>query len=79
MIKAIDLTLKDIIERYELDTTLWPSDVDRLMPIVTKMLAVFEAIEGHDIENLQNKVRSLKQTDGEGWAVGEMLRRALEL
>lgn len=46
---------------------------------VVKLLAVVEAIEGHDIENLGKKVTYLKQTDSEGWAVGEMLRRALEL
>lgn len=38
-----------------------------------------EALIGHDVVNLRRKVRFLKQTDGEGWAVGELLERVLNL
>lgn len=71
-----------VIER---DSGVYPPDVStgdliiEMRNALPKLLAVFEVIEGHDIDNLLKKIDYLKQTDGEGWAVGEMLRRALEL
>jgi len=62
------------LEHHDIDH--WQEAIEKEWP---KIMAVFEAIEGHDIEGLKKKVTYLKQTDGEGWAVGEMLRRALEL
>jgi hypothetical protein len=40
--------------------------------------SVFEALEGHDVEFLQRKATQLKQSDGEGWAIGEMVERAIQ-
>jgi len=42
------------------------------------LIDVLNAIKGHDLKLLGKKVVMLKQTDGEGWAVGEMLQRAIE-
>ena len=48
-----------------------------LLRRLEKLERVAEAIQGHDITLLHNKAKQLKGTDGEGWAVGEMLERAL--
>ena len=48
-----------------------------LLRRLEKLERVIGAIEGHDITLLRKKVNQLKGTDGEGWAVGEMLERAL--
>ena len=56
-----------------LSTTAGKELLDR----VEKLERVIGAIEGHDITLLRKKVNQLKGTDGEGWAVGEMLERAL--
>ena len=37
-----------------------------------------EPIRGHDAGFLRRKAQHLKQTDGEGWAAGEMLTRACD-
>lgn len=37
---------------------------------------VLDPIRHHHRPTLREKVTHLKQTDGEGWAVGEMLERA---
>jgi hypothetical protein len=38
--------------------------------------AIVEVIRNHDRPTLRQKAEQLKQTDGEGWAIGEMLERA---
>ena len=40
------------------------------------MEVLLEALKYQDIEALRRKVKELKQTDGEGWAIGELLERA---
>lgn len=40
---------------------------------------IIEAIEGNDTDMLLRKALYLKGTDGEGWAVGEMLERAVRI
>lgn len=37
-----------------------------------------EILEYQDVEMLRQKAKQLKQTDGEGWAIGEMVERVLE-
>lgn len=39
---------------------------------------VVEALQGHDTEFLQRKATQLKQSDGEGWAIGEMVERVIK-
>lgn len=40
---------------------------------------VIQALKGHDIPHLQRIVAELKQVfGGEGWAIGEMVERAIE-
>ena len=39
---------------------------------------ILEAIADHDMDMLLAKAIYLKGTDGEGWAVGEMLERAVK-
>lgn len=43
------------------------------------MDTLLEALEYQDIEMLREKARALKQTDGEGWAIGEMIERTCDL
>jgi len=40
---------------------------------------IFEPIQNHEVSMLMGVVKRLKQSDGEGWAVGEMLERALKV
>lgn len=49
-----------------------------LLEEVAALRKVVGAIEGHDDRYLREKVTMLKQSDGEGWAVGEMLERAID-
>ena len=42
------------------------------------MEALLEALKYQDIKMLRQKASELKQTDGEGWAVGKMVERACE-
>ena len=66
------------------NATYWPDLGDNFewlmekLEWLEKLERVIGAIEGHDITLLRKKVNQLKGTDGEGWAVGEMLERALD-
>jgi hypothetical protein len=40
---------------------------------------ILEPLEGHDKENLIKVAKKLQESDGEGWAVGEMLYHALQI
>lgn len=40
---------------------------------------LLEALKYQDVEMLRQKVKELKQTDGEGWAIGELVERACNL
>ncbi len=40
---------------------------------------ILEPLNCHSRQMMAGKVRNLKQGDGEDWAVGEMLQRAIEL
>lgn len=42
-----------------------------------KLERVLEPLQGHDEKYLKYKISMLKQSDGEGWAVGELLERAI--
>jgi len=44
-----------------------------------KLNSLLGAIANHDKEVLLIKANHLKQSDGEGWAIGEMVVRALKL
>lgn len=48
------------------------SDVEMLRALG----AILDPIRQHDRPMLRQKARQLKQSDGEGWAVGELLERA---
>ena len=39
---------------------------------------ILGSLKGHSIDSLRKKALQLKQTDGEGWAIGDMLERILE-
>ena len=43
------------------------------------MIELLEALKYQDIKTLREKAKQLKQTDGEGWAIGEMVERACNL
>lgn len=43
----------------------------------TILNTVVEPIVYHDEQHLQQWITRLKQSDGESWAIGEMLERAL--
>lgn len=44
--------------------------------MLRSLKAVLDPIREQDRPMLREKARQLKQTDGEGWAVGELLERA---
>ena len=44
--------------------------------MLSGLQAMLDPVRGHDRKLLWEKVGHLKQSDGEGWAVGEMLERA---
>jgi len=44
---------------------------------VAQLEAVLDALGGHDADMLLAKAKQLKQTDGEGWAIGELVERAV--
>jgi len=44
--------------------------------MVERLLEILNPINTHDRKRLREIVTELKQTDGEHWAVGEMLERA---
>ncbi len=43
------------------------------------MEKLLEALKYQDLEMLRNKAVELKRTDGEGWAIGEMIEVACNL
>lgn len=43
-----------------------------------KMNKIFEPLKNMDTSLLKKKIKMLKQSDGEGWAIGEVLQRYLE-
>ena len=45
----------------------------------TSLQYILEPLNDHGRKHLQNVAQRLKQSNGEGWAVGEMLRRAMEV
>ncbi len=40
---------------------------------------IAEPIAGHSLRSLREKANQLKQTDGEGWAVGELVFRVIDI
>ncbi len=40
------------------------------------MDTLLEALKYQDTKALRQKAKELKQTDGEGWAIGELVERA---
>ena len=46
---------------------------------LAKYESVLEPLELQDAEQLRIKVEQLKQRDGESWAIGEVIERALTL
>ena len=43
------------------------------------VINILEPLDGHNLVNMEKVVERLKQSDGEGWAAGEMLERVLKL
>ena len=39
---------------------------------------VYEPLKTQDKEMIKKKIETLKQSDGEGWAIGEVIERLLE-
>jgi hypothetical protein len=56
-----------------------PSDLAYLLGRVAELEAVLSALDGHDRKMLWTVARRLKGEDGEGWAVGEMVKRYIKL
>ena len=46
---------------------------------VATLKRVVAAVEGHDFQRLLKHAEMMKQSDGEGWAIGEMVERAVAL
>ena len=46
---------------------------------IEKIRHMIEPLEGQDMEKLRGVATRLKQSDGEGWAVGEYLDRTLDV
>ena len=47
--------------------------------VLVGLWQVVEPVRSHDRPTLRRKAEELKQSDGEGWAIGEMLERACML
>ena len=64
----------------------WDEIKDMKMEVMEKQIAKLEAerdalmrcLEGHDTGTLLAKAAQLKGTDGEGWAIGELVEKLLE-
>ncbi len=52
---------------------------DKLQQTSQKLDYIREITLQHDKAVLQTKITQLKQSDGEDWAIGETIRRILEL
>ncbi len=50
-------------------------DIER----IAELMEVIEAIKGDDAILLRQHIERLKQSDGEGWAIGELTERAMDL
>ncbi len=48
------------------------------LKIISELQYILLPLKGHNMELLEKKIVMLKQNDAEGWAVGEMLQRALD-
>ena len=54
-------------------------ELKRLEEENKELYYILSAIEGHNIKMLGMKARELKETDGEGWAIGELIDRVINL
>ena len=45
------------------------------MKRLIRLLRALRALDGHDRDMMLAKAKQLKGTDGEGWAIGEMVER----
>ena len=57
---------------------LMAAPVSRFTDFPGEAIRAVEALEGHDRRLLLAHAKRLKQTDGEGWAIGEMVERVIE-
>jgi hypothetical protein len=55
----------------------WAEEVARLEAENDDLKQVVSSIEGHEFQHLLKHAEILKQSDGEGWAIGEMTERAV--
>lgn len=73
------LTISEVLEyaaEEAADLTVYLEKVKEMMINVDYII---DSIGGHDRDMLIKKAKYLKGTDGEGWAVGEMIERVLAL
>ncbi len=54
------------------------SEVEPVTTIINSFNHIIEPIENHKLDVLRTVVTGLKQNDGEGWVVGEMVERLLD-
>lgn len=52
--------------------------IEEKMKLEAQVASLREALEGHDRQMLFAKAKRLKGTDGEGWAIGELVERILD-
>ena len=66
----------DVMDRPSIHTLVEWCNRARKLEAENEMLR--EPLVGHDTNLLLAHARRLKQSDGEGWAIGEMVERALK-
>jgi hypothetical protein len=60
------------------DLCEYEAEISRLKSDLEAARDVLAAIDGHDASFLLRKAEYLKGTDGEGWAIGELVERAVK-
>lgn len=53
--------------------------IEKIKEMMVSVDYIIDAISSHDRNMLLKKAQYLKGTDGEGWEVGEMIERVLDL
>ncbi len=53
-------------------------EVEPVTTIINSFNHIIEPLENYDLDTLRDVVTRLKQSDGEGWAVGEVVERILD-
>ena len=73
--------MRELISDLRRDLDIPPNETglrSKLRDVLAERDALIETLAGHDREMLLKKAKWLKGTDGEGWAIGELVECLLE-